>query len=36
MKALKKLAFSLVLALAAGIVIKSLPDLARYLKIREM
>ncbi len=36
MKALKKLALSLVLALVAGIVIKSVPDVARYLKIREM
>jgi len=27
---------SLVLALAAGLVVKSLPDMARYLKIREM
>jgi len=36
MKALKKLVLSLTLALIAGIVIKSLPDVARYLKIREM
>ena len=27
---------SLVLALIAGLVVKSLPDIARYLKIREM
>jgi hypothetical protein len=27
---------SLVVALVAGLVIKSLPDIARYLKIREM
>jgi hypothetical protein len=27
---------SLMIALAAGLVIKSLPDIARYLKIREM
>jgi len=28
--------FSLLLALVAALVLKSLPDLARYLKIREM
>ena len=28
--------FSLVFALIAGLIIKSLPDIARYLKIREM
>jgi hypothetical protein len=27
---------SLVIALVAGLVVKSLPDIARYLKIREM
>lgn len=27
---------SLVLALVAGLVMKSIPDIARYLKIREM
>lgn len=27
---------SLALALVVGLVIKSLPDIARYLKIREM
>ena len=27
---------SVLLAAAAGLVIKSLPDIARYLKIREM
>jgi hypothetical protein len=27
---------SLALALIAGLVVKSLPDIARYLKIREM
>lgn len=27
---------SLALALVAGLVIKSLPDIARYLKIRQM
>lgn len=33
---LRRLVLSLVLALAMGMVIKSLPDIARYLKIREM
>jgi hypothetical protein len=33
---IRKFVFSLVLALIAGIVVKSLPDIARYLKIREM
>jgi hypothetical protein len=28
--------FSLLLALVAGLIVKSLPDIARYLKIREM
>ena len=32
----RRLLFSLVLALVAGLVVKSLPDIARYLKIREM
>jgi hypothetical protein len=32
----RRLLFSLVLALMAGLVVKSLPDIARYLKIREM
>ncbi len=36
MKLLRRLLFSLVLALVAGLVVKSLPDIARYLKIREM
>ena len=31
-----RLIFSLLLALVATLVVKSLPDLARYLKIREM
>jgi hypothetical protein len=31
-----KLLRPLLLALVAGIVVKSLPDIARYLKIREM
>jgi hypothetical protein len=33
---IRRLVASLVLAAVAGIVIKSLPDIARYLKIREM
>ncbi|MGH9223030.1 MAG: DUF6893 family small protein [Acidimicrobiales bacterium] len=33
---IRRLVASLVLAAVAGIVVKSLPDLARYLKIREM
>jgi hypothetical protein len=28
--------FAVVIALVAGLVVKSLPDIARYLKIREM
>lgn len=28
--------FSLIFALVTGLVVKSLPDIARYLKIREM
>ena len=31
-----RLIYSLLLALVATIVVKSLPDIARYLKIREM
>jgi hypothetical protein len=31
-----RLIYSLLLALIATLVVKSLPDLARYLKIREM
>lgn len=31
-----RLIYSLLLALVATLVVKSLPDLARYLKIREM
>lgn len=27
---------SLLIALIAGLIVKSLPDIARYLKIREM
>jgi hypothetical protein len=33
---IRRLLLSLLLALIAGIVVKSLPDLRRYLKIREM
>lgn len=31
-----RLVESLTIALIAGLVVKSLPDIARYLKIREM
>ena len=31
-----KLIYSILLAFIATLVVKSLPDLARYLKIREM
>ncbi len=31
-----RFAVSLALALVAGVVVKSLPDIARYLKIRAM
>lgn len=33
---IRRLIFSLLLAVIAGLVVKSLPDIARYLKIREM
>jgi hypothetical protein len=33
---IRRLFVSLALAAVAGLVIKSLPDLARYLKMREM
>jgi hypothetical protein len=33
---IRRLFVSLLLAAVAGVVIKSLPDIARYLKIREM
>jgi hypothetical protein len=33
---IRRLIASVVLALVAGLVIKSLPDIARYLKMREM
>ena len=31
-----RLVVSVVVAVIAGLVVKSLPDIARYLKIREM
>jgi hypothetical protein len=33
---IRRFAISLLLAGIAGLVVKSLPDLARYLKMREM
>jgi len=33
---IRRLVASVLLALVAGLVVKSLPDIARYLKIREM
>jgi hypothetical protein len=33
---IRRVMLSLTLALVAGVVAKSLPDLARYLKMREM
>jgi hypothetical protein len=33
---IRRVVASLLLAAVAGVVIKSLPDIARYLKIREM
>jgi hypothetical protein len=33
---LRRLITSLLIALLVGLVLRSLPDLARYLKIREM
>ena len=33
---IQRLLFSSLLALAAAVVVKSLPDVARYLKMREM
>ena len=36
MRAIRKLVTSTLCALAAGLIVKSLPDIARYLKIREM
>lgn len=33
---IRRLVTSIVFALAAGLVVKSLPDIARYLKMRQM
>jgi hypothetical protein len=33
---MRRLTFAIVCALIAAVVLKSLPDIARYLKIREM
>lgn len=33
---IRRLCMTLVVAAAAGLIVKSLPDLVRYLKIREM
>jgi len=33
---IRRLVWSLLFALLTGLVVKSLPDVARYLKIREM
>jgi hypothetical protein len=33
---IRRLMMSLLFALVAALVVKSLPDIARYLKIREM
>jgi hypothetical protein len=33
---IRRLVLSLAVAMLAGMVVRSLPDLARYLKIREM
>lgn len=33
---IRRFVMSVVFALVAGLVVKSLPDVARYLKIREM
>lgn len=33
---IRRLFMSVMLALVAGLVVKSIPDIARYLKIREM
>jgi hypothetical protein len=33
---IRRLLLSLLFALVAGLVVRSLPDMARYLKIREM
>jgi hypothetical protein len=36
MPVIRRFAMTIALAFLAGLVIRSLPDLARYLKIREM
>jgi len=33
---IRRLMMSMVFAAVAGVVVKSLPDIARYLKMREM
>jgi hypothetical protein len=33
---IRRFAVLVVLVLVAGVIVKSLPDIARYLKIREM
>jgi hypothetical protein len=33
---IRRLLMSLLFAAVAGLIVKSLPDIARYLKIREM
>jgi len=33
---IRRFVFALTLAMIAGVVVKSLPDIARYLKMREM
>jgi hypothetical protein len=33
---IRRVVLSLMLAAVAGVVVRSLPDLARYLKMREM
>jgi hypothetical protein len=33
---IRRFALLVVLVLVAGVIVKSLPDIARYLKIREM
>jgi hypothetical protein len=33
---IKRLVLSLALAAVAGLIVKSIPDISRYLKIREM
>ena len=33
---IRRITLSLVVALVAGVVVRSIPDIARYLKMREM